>query len=183
MPLLRAVHRVREYGRHHVALSLTRGDGSLHQAEVEFDFALTPQQDEEVRWYYEDYLQYQRDPAPLIAARIERWMTDTGIFFFRTLFEQNTEGRTVWAALAPELGSTRVEIKPDPLDAGALPWELLREPHGGMPLALSVGAFVFNTGSVDTAGVTLKGLPGAEATLQSRALRILVVICRPEKGR
>ncbi len=51
------------------------GDGLVRQtANATFSFALTPQDDGDLRWYLEDYLEWPHDPAPQIAARIEAWM-------------------------------------------------------------------------------------------------------------
>jgi hypothetical protein len=37
-------------------------------------FELTPQDGERIRWYLEDYLQFEADPAPLIARDVEALM-------------------------------------------------------------------------------------------------------------
>jgi len=43
-------------------------DGAPLEASSEFDFRLTAQDEEDLRWYLEDFLQYPHDPAPTIAA-------------------------------------------------------------------------------------------------------------------
>jgi hypothetical protein len=47
-------------------------------AESRFSFVVPDQQREDIRWYLEDFLQYPLDPAPKIAARIEKDMADLG---------------------------------------------------------------------------------------------------------
>ena len=60
-------------GRHRVEIAL-EGDGARRTAESTFAFSLPPQDEEDLRWYLEDFLQYPQDPAPTIAARgAGRW--------------------------------------------------------------------------------------------------------------
>jgi hypothetical protein len=48
------------------------GEGLPRQtATPHFDFKLGTQDQEDLRWYLEDFLQYPLDPAPTIAARVE----------------------------------------------------------------------------------------------------------------
>lgn len=65
-------HAVGE-GRHRVDISLD-GDGAPRVATSTFAFGLSPQDEGDLRWYLEDFLQYPQEPAPTIARRIEgRW--------------------------------------------------------------------------------------------------------------
>jgi hypothetical protein len=57
-------------GHHRVDLDLT-GDGAPRAATSTFDFHLSSQDEEDLRWYLEDFLQYPQEPAPTIALRIE----------------------------------------------------------------------------------------------------------------
>jgi hypothetical protein len=43
---------------------------------------LNLQDQEDIRWYLEDYLQYPLEPAPKIAARIESRMAEPGAELF-----------------------------------------------------------------------------------------------------
>src|ERR1035438_9297529 len=112
MIILHIRHRLEENDRHRVLLNLGAGDKPALQAEATFSFSMTPREDEDLRWYYEEYLLSQEDPTPLIAARIERWMVDTGTQLFRDVFDQDAT-RNLWTTLAPQLGETRVEIHSD----------------------------------------------------------------------
>jgi hypothetical protein len=56
--------------RHRVEISL-EGDGARRTAEATFSFRLSPQDEEGMRWYLEDFLQYPQAPAPMIARRPE----------------------------------------------------------------------------------------------------------------
>ena len=58
-------------------LDLT-GDGAPRAATATFPFNLSPQDEEDLRWCLEDFLQYPHDPAPTIAQRIEGRMAEVG---------------------------------------------------------------------------------------------------------
>jgi len=64
-----------------------------------FDFKLTDQYQEDIRWYLEDFLQYPHDPAPRIAARIEERMAEIGTKLFKALFHSSDDARDLWAPL------------------------------------------------------------------------------------
>jgi tetratricopeptide (TPR) repeat protein len=136
-------------------------------------FELTPQDGERIRWYLEDYLQFDEDPAPQIARGVEALMANCGGVLFRSLFEGMHQGIQLWTMIEPHLSATRVEITTGISEATAIPWELIRNPHNGTFLALSAASFVRTQRE---AQVTLA--PAAEA----EKVRILLVICRPQGG-
>jgi len=105
------------------------GDGQPRQtATSRFDFKLSPQDHEDLRWYLEDYLQYPLDPAPTIAARIEQRMNDIGTDLFKAVFQSSNDSRDLWATLRGQLNDARVEINTEVREATAIPWELLAIP-------------------------------------------------------
>jgi tetratricopeptide (TPR) repeat protein len=136
----------------------------------EIEFALSPQDGEKVRWYLEDYLQFDEDPAPKIAARVETLMAERGEALFRAIFEGRNDAILLWGSLEPHLSSTRIEIVTGIAEAMAIPWELIRNPHTRVNLALSAHAFV-------------RSQPGGQTSLApaptAGKVRILLVICRP----
>lgn len=128
--------------QHRVEIAF-EGDGRARQTAVSrFTFALSAQDQEDLRWYLEDYLQYPLDPAPKIAARIEARMAALGAELFAKVFESNGDARDLWAAVRPELSDTRVEISSGVREATTIPWELIRDPKTDTPLALRAQAFV-----------------------------------------
>jgi tetratricopeptide (TPR) repeat protein len=155
----------------HVEAAL-EGDGLVRKtATAEFDFDFTPQDREDLRWYLEDYLQYDADPAPSIAARIEKRLAEMGVELFKSIFQANDDARDLWATLRDRLNNTRVEIITGVQEATALPWELLRDPKTNVPLALRADAFVRTSHQ-------LAQHPHIPQT-GSEPIRILLVICRP----
>lgn len=134
---------------------------------------LTAQEQEDLRWYLEDYLQYSFDPAPLIAARIEKRFDAYGRVLFQDLFQCSEESRRIWAAVSEDIAHTRVEIVSHPSDIITIPWEWLRDPTMDDPLAICAQSFV----RIDTNAMQRP----ASLTL-NRPIRILLVICRPGRG-
>jgi hypothetical protein len=139
-----------------------------------FAFALSAQDQEDLRWYLEDYLQYPLDPAPKIAARIEARMATLGENLFAKIFQSGDDARDVWASVRPELSDARVEIASGVREATTIPWELLRDPETGTPLALRAQAFVRASSQA--------AQPPRLPQTRSGPIRILLVICRPRRG-
>jgi tetratricopeptide (TPR) repeat protein len=144
------------------------GAGARRSAESRFAFQLTSQDREDIRWYLEDFLQYPMDPAPAIAARIERRMEEIGKELFGKVLGQTP----VWHEARHDLSGTRIEIETSVQDAMALPWELLRDPDADVPLALRARAFVRATH--DSAQ-----RPAEAPQSAAGPIRVLLVICRP----
>jgi tetratricopeptide (TPR) repeat protein len=139
----------------------------------EIEFALSPQDGEKIRWYLEDYLQFDEDPAPQIAARVEALMTERGEALFRAIFEGRNDAVQLWAFVEPHLASTRIEIVTGIAEATAIPWELIRNPNTGVNLALSAQAFVRSQQG---------GPPSLAPAKTAGKVRILLAICRPGAG-
>jgi tetratricopeptide (TPR) repeat protein len=132
---------------------------------------MTPQDQEDLRWYLEDFLQYPQDPAPAIAARVEGRMAEVGTQLFASVFQANDDARDLWAQLRPKLNETAVEVSTSVEAAAAIPWELIRDPKTDEPLALRAPVFVRS----QPQAVQRPQLP----KLRSGPIRILLVICRP----
>ena len=174
MTTLRITQTEESAGRYRVEIAL-EGDGSPRQiATSRFEFQLTAQDRENLRWYLEDYLQFPQDPAPKIAARIEQRLTAIGVELFQNLFQSSDDARDLWATLRTRLNDTRVEVVTSVREAATIPWELLRDPKTDAPLALRAQAFV-------------RATPSRPRRRRCRAagsgpIRILLVICRPGGG-
>ncbi|MFN8484637.1 MAG: CHAT domain-containing protein [Anaerolineae bacterium] len=139
-------------------------------AESTFTFTLTAQEREDVRWYLEDYLQFPADPAPEIAARIERHTDDIGRDLFGKAFDSSRDAQRVWDQMLDAMNQTRVEIVTTVEDAAAIPWELLRDPQTDHALALFAQSFV----RTQPNAALNPRVPQSEGTI-----RILLAICRP----
>jgi tetratricopeptide (TPR) repeat protein len=168
---LRLTQHAAGEGRHRVEIAL-EGDGARRTAESIFPFLLSSQDEEDLRWYLEDYLQYPQEPAPAIARRIEGRLVDLGTELFRAVFQASDDARDLWAGMRNRLPDTRVEIVTGVAEASAIPWELLRDPKTDSPLALSARSFV----RAHPSAALHPYLPKEEPD----KIRILLVICRPQ---
>jgi hypothetical protein len=81
MSLLRLRQFAEGEGRYRVVAEFENG-GLRRSAESRFEFQFTAQDQEDIRWYLEDFVQYPMEPAPAIAARIEGRMAETGTELF-----------------------------------------------------------------------------------------------------
>jgi hypothetical protein len=141
---------------------------------VYFKFNINEQDQEKIRWYLEDFLEYPQVPAPTIAATIEQQMVAIGVELFEKLFQANNDTRQIWSQLRHRLNHTRVEIVTGVTDAAAIPWELIRNPDHNLPLVLQTGAFVRTHPNPQP--------PPQLPETDSSKMRILLVICRPKGG-
>jgi tetratricopeptide (TPR) repeat protein len=135
--------------------------------------ALTDQDQQDIRWYLEDYAEHPFEPHPARAARIEGRMRDLGHELFNGLFGANSRTLRLWGKIHERLDDLRVEIVTDAQGATALPWELLRDPDTDTVLALHAQAFVRAAPEAPRQGLTLD---------EQHVIRILLVICRPAGG-
>jgi hypothetical protein len=179
-PLTLRITQVAEAeGKYRVELALEGGGVPSQLATARFDFKLADQDREDLRWYLEDYLQNPSDPAPKIAVRVEQRMVEIGTTLFRDVFESSETARRLWARMQDRLNDARIEVITEIREATAIPWELLRDPLTGEPLALSAQAFVRSQTDVTRPPRPLDTSPLEEGESK---IRILLVICRP-RGR
>ncbi len=143
------------------------------QHSVDFDYRLSADDREAMRWYLEDYLDKPFAPNPEIAARSEARMAALGSALFERLFD----GRKMiewWGRAKDRLPELRIEVSTSVAAATAIPWELLRDPVTGTALALEASEFVRSHRDA-------KRQPAVPAPAEP--LRILLVICRPREDR
>ncbi|MGQ0605094.1 MAG: CHAT domain-containing protein [Anaerolineales bacterium] len=170
MPTLRLTQIAESQPDHYRVEVALEGDGLPRQtATARFVFKLTEHDAEYLRWYLEDYLQYPLDPAPTIAARVEKRLAEIGVGLFKAVFQAGDDARDLWATLREELDDTRVEVITDVRQAAAIPWELIRDPKTDVPLALRAQAFV----RAQPNPAQRPSLPKGDGKV-----RILLVICR-----
>jgi hypothetical protein len=159
---------------HRVQVELDEDGGVSQSAVTQFEFGLSEQDREDLRWYLEDYLEYPVEPAPAIAARVEQRQAELGASLFASIFAG--DARDLWATLRDRLQQARVEVVSEVEAAAVLPWELLRDPRTDVPVALRAGAFV-RTQHQTAQRPRLPRVGGGEK------IRVLLVICRPQAGR
>jgi tetratricopeptide (TPR) repeat protein len=168
---LRLTQFTEDKDKYRIEIALEGGGLPRQTATSHYNFKLTDQDQENIRWYLEDFLQYPHDPAPKIAARIEKRMAQIGTELFKALFQSGDDARDLWATLRTPLNDTRIEIITTVREATAIPWELIRDPKTDVPLALRARSFVH----AQPQAVQVPQIPQTG----SGPIRILLVICRP----
>jgi tetratricopeptide (TPR) repeat protein len=177
VPTLRLSQSSIGASRFRVEVSLEHDRGQRQVATSEFDFNLSDEDREGLRWYLEDFLQHIAAPAPQIASRVEDRIAEIGDQLFKSVFESSETARRLWPVVQAALPDTRIEIIADISQATAIPWELMRDPLTQSHLALQAGEFV--RGQTDPTRM----LPAFEETGDdARKVRILLVISRPSGG-
>jgi hypothetical protein len=176
MPVLRLTQYTAGPDQYRVVVNLREDDPyeAPEEAIVHFPFRLTEQEQEDLRWYLEDFLQYPLDPEPKRAARVEQRMAEIGRQLFEAIFDADAAARDLWAVLRRNLNQTRVEVAVEDIrQAAAVPWELLRDPRTDVSLALHARAFVRTHTQPSQKPKLPRPSPAGER------IRILLVICRP----
>jgi tetratricopeptide (TPR) repeat protein len=159
-------------GKYPIWLTLERLGQARLEAEAEIEFALTPQEQEDLRWYMEDYLQRPAATEAVQIEQIEACMKQRGEELYNKVLDNNQRTRAIWFAVREGLADLRVEISSGIAEAAAIPWELMRDPQSDSAIALRVQAFVRVQSNPNIAFVPA---PPAE---QGR-LRLLYIVCRP----
>lgn len=168
---LRLTQTTEGQDRYNVEVMLEGGELPRLHANSRFDFSVSAQDREDLRWYFEDYLKFPLDPAPKIAARIEKRMNEIGAELFEKVFAASDKANCVLENARPRLADTRVEVVTDAPHAEVVPWELMQDSMTGEPVLLRASAFVHSYSGA--------GAQPRVASVISSPVRILLVICRP----
>jgi len=129
---------------------------------------LTPEEDESIRWYLEEYRKFPFEPAVTIAKNTAARLKQLGEQLFDQVFNSTAEVRDIWSMVEGQLETTRIEIAGDSSRLTA-PWETLWNPLDVRPVACRAASFV-------RAGFAPVGTTAPNAL---GAIRILLVISRP----
>ena len=169
-PTLRITHSCVSPEQHKVDLALMEGAAETATASASFDFVLDSEDQEALRWYWEDYLEYAVESASDIAAEIEGKLAAVGQQLFQSTFPSGP-AQELWQKFHPQLSAGRVEVITREGEGSLLPWELLRDAATQQTLATAARSFVRKP-----AGAS--GEPGRFVAGKA-PLRVLTVICRP----
>jgi tetratricopeptide (TPR) repeat protein len=166
--LLQILHESAETDAVRIRIRHTTSDHS-DEAIATIPRLSTAEVSEAIRWYLEEYLLYPFDPAPEMAASVEKKMEDIGAQLFRQVFESSPQASAIWLALRTTIADTRFEIATDSA-SDPIFWELLRNPLDPVPIACSAKAFL-RIPDANERGAPMPAPPGA--------MRVLMVIARP----
>jgi hypothetical protein len=159
-------------GQYPIRLTLKRPGQPDIEAEANIEFNLSAQEQEELRWYMEDYLQRAETVEAIQIEQIESMMQRRGAELYTKVLAANQNTQAVWFAVREQLADLRIEISTGISEAAAIPWELMRDPQSGSAIALRVQAFVRVQANPNVSFVSVS------RTHENR-IRLLYVVCRP----
>lgn len=158
--------------KHAILLTLKRPGKADLDAEVSIEFALTPPEQKDLRWYLEDYLQYAESVEEVHVEQIENLMKRRGEELYNRVLTANQNTQAIWFAIREQLADLRVEINTAVAEAASIPWELMRDPQSDSAIALRVKSFVRVQ---STPNISFVGVPQAN----DGRVRLLYIVCRP----
>ncbi|MCO5214004.1 MAG: CHAT domain-containing protein [Caldilinea sp.] len=159
-------------GTHAIRLTLRRPGQPDLEGNATIEFSLTAQEQSELRWYMEDYLQRADTVEAVTVAQIEAMMRARGEELYRLVLAANLDTQAIWFAIREHLADLRIEVTTGVAEAASIPWELMRDPQSDSPIALRVKAFVRKQSNPSLSFV---GVP----PLDDGRIRLLYVVCRP----
>ena len=159
-------------GNYPITLTLRRSGQANLESEANIEFALTPQEQEELRWYMEDYLMRAELVAEVQVQQIEEWMKRRGEELYTKVLAANMDTQAVWFAVREQLADLRIEITTGIAEAASIPWELMRDPQSDSAIALRVQSFVRVQSDPNISFVPVPPADGGR-------VRLLYVVCRP----
>lgn len=155
-----------------IRLTLKRSAQPELQAEAKIQFALTEQEQEDLRWYLEDYLQRATDVETVTVDQVETLMKSRGEELYTQVLAANQRTQAIWFAIRNELADLRIEIASGVVEAASIPWELMRDPEMDSPISLRVKSFVRIQSDPN---ISFVPVPQA----QDGRVRLLYIACRP----
>lgn len=129
-------------GRHAIRLTLRRPGLPDLEGEATIEFSLSDGEQEDLRWYLEDYLQRGEAVEPIVVEQVEAMMRARGIELYERILEGSRDVRRIFDRVLDDLAELRVEINSGVAEAASIPWELMRDPASDWPIALRAQAFV-----------------------------------------
>ncbi len=172
MPTLHIRQDAPRDGKYPIRLALKRDGKPDETAEASIEFALTEQEQEDLRWYLEDYLQ-RADVVPAATVQqVEAMMQSRGEELYQKLLVDNGDTQALWFSIRKELADLRVEVSTGIAEAASIPWELMRDPKLNSPISLRVQSFVRVQSNPNLGFVAIN--PGKDGRI-----RLLYIACRP----
>ena len=165
-------------GTYPIRLTLERPGKPDLEAEAAIEFALSPQDRADIRWYMEDYLKVADAAEAQTVRQIEDTMDRLGVDLFEKVLEGGGDTanerllRRIFDRVWDEIADLRVEIATGVVEAASIPWELMREPESDSAIALRAKSFVRVQSNPNIDFVDIPPLDGGR-------VRLLYIACRP----
>lgn len=155
-----------------IRLTLKRAGQPDQEAEARIQFVLTEQEQEELRWYLEDYLQRAEAVEAVTIQQAETLMKTRGEELYTKVLAANQRTQALWFSIRNQLANLRVEIVTGVAEAASIPWELMRDPEMDSPISLRVKSFVRVQSSPNISFVPV-------TPADDGRVRLLYIACRP----
>lgn len=159
-------------GKYAITLRLSRPPQADIKAKASIEFALTEQEQEDLRWYLEDYLQVAGSVEAVTVAQVEAMMKSRGEELYNKVLDSDQDTRAVWFAIREQLADLRIEITTGVAEAASIPWELMMDPQSKSAISLRVKSFVRVQSNPNINFITV---PPAD----DGRVRLLYIVCRP----
>ncbi|MCH8047893.1 MAG: CHAT domain-containing protein, partial [Planctomycetes bacterium] len=159
-------------GKHLIRLRLKRPRQTDLEAEATIEFGLTPQEQNDLRWYLEDYLQHAESAEKVHVEQIESFMRERGEELYAKMLTDNANTQAIWFAVREKLAELRIEITTAIAQAASIPWELMRDPQLDSAIALRVKSFVRVQSNPNISYIKVP-------KVHQGRVRLLYVVCRP----
>lgn len=156
-------------GEHAITLTLEQPGQPRLAAKARIQFALTPQEHEDLRWYMEDSLGCVE---AVEREQIEQWMRRRGEELYTKVLAANLDTQALWFAVRQRLADLRIEIASGVAEAASIPWELMRDPQSDSAIALRAQSFVRVQSNPNSSFVPVPSVDGGR-------VRLLYIVCRP----
>jgi tetratricopeptide (TPR) repeat protein len=176
MTTLHIRQRPKQDGKYPISLTLKRSDQADLEAEASIEFALSDQEQEDLCWYLEDYLQVASAVVAVTVEQIEQMMKARGEELYNKVLDSNQSTRAVWFAIREQLADLRIEITTGVAEAASIPWELMMDPQSKSAISLRVKSFVRVQSNPNINFITV---PPAD----DGRVRLLYIVCRPSGAR
>ena len=159
-------------GHYPIRLTLKRPSQPDMEAEANIQFALSEQEQEDLRWYLEDYLQHAEVVEAVNVQQVEALMKERGEELYTKVLAANARTQALWFSIRNDLADLRVEISTGVAEAASIPWELMRDPETDSPISLRVKSFVRVQSNPGIGFVPVPPAPDGR-------IRLLYIACRP----
>jgi hypothetical protein len=129
-------------GSYPIRLTLKKDQQADLDAQASIKFALTEQEQNDLRWYLEEFLQHGGGTEAIVAQQVESFIQTRGEELYAKVLESNNDTRAIWYSIRNQLADLRVEVTTGIVEAASIPWELMRDPTLKSPISLRVKSFV-----------------------------------------
>src|SRR5574337_468484 len=159
-------------GSYPIRLTLKRTGEPDWEAEAVIQFALTEQEQEDLHWYLEAYLQHADVVEAVTVQQVEALMKARGEELYAKVLAANRDTQRLWFSIRNDLADLRVEVTTGVAEAVSIPWELMRDTEMDSPISLRVKSFVRVQSNPN---ISFVPIPPA----QNGRIRLLYIACRP----